>query len=165
MTRPNLSLACVLGVIAAAPSANAELLPNGVLNDEQTSIVYYPETGEVAIDAPASRELTSVYIESAAGIFTGESAQNLGGSFADLESDRDIAKSTFGSSFGSLSFGNVAQAGLSQDYLLRDLTVVGSLVAHGFGDNYLAEADLVYMHELLPGDADRNLRCDQLDFV
>ena len=99
-------------------------------------------TGEVSVDAPAGVELTSINIDSAAGIFTGESAQNLGGSF-DNDADSNIFKATFGSSFGSLSFGNVAQAGLSEEFVLGDLTVIGSLA--GGGD--LGNVDLVYVPE------------------
>ena len=68
--------------------------------------------------------------------------QNLGGSF-DNDADNNIFKATFGSSFGSLSFGNVAQAGLSEDFVLGDLTVVGSLA--GGGD--LGAVDLIYVPE------------------
>ena len=58
----------------------------GDRGDGQTSIVYYEATGEVSVNAPAGKELTSVNIESASGIFTGAPAQNLGGSF-DNDSD------------------------------------------------------------------------------
>ena len=64
------------------------------------------------------------------------------GSF-DNDADNNVFKATFGSSFGSLSFGNVAQAGLSADFLANDLTVVGSLA--GGGD--LGAVDLVYVPE------------------
>ena len=114
----------------------------GQLDDGQTSIVYNADSGEVAVDAPVGTELTSVNIESAAAIFTGDAAQNLGGSF-DNDSDTNIFKATFGSSFGSISFGQVAQAGLSEDLVLNDLTVVGSLA--GGGD--LGDVDLVYVPE------------------
>ncbi len=116
--------------------------PGGVAGDGQTSIIYNAETGEVAVDAPAGVELTSIKIDSASGIFTGEAAQSLGGSF-DNDSDSNIFKATFGSSFGSLSFGNVAQTGLSEAAVLSDLTVVGSLA--GGGD--LGAVDLVYVPE------------------
>jgi hypothetical protein len=116
--------------------------PGGETNDGQTSVVYNPTTGEVAVDAPSGVELTSINIESAAGIFTGDAAQNLGGSF-DNDADNNIFKATFGSSFGSISFGNVAQAGLSQDVLLNDLTVVGSLA----GGGALGDVDLIYVPE------------------
>ena len=96
----------------------------------------------MAVDAPAGIELTSINIDSAAGIFTGEAAQNLGGSF-DNDADNNIFKATFGSSFGSVSFGNVAQAGLSEEFMLGDLSVVGSLA--GGGD--LGNVDLVYVPE------------------
>ena len=120
----------------------AAVQPGGVEGDGQTSVVYNPNTGELAVDAPAGVELTSINIDSAAGFFTGESAQNLGGSF-DNDADNNIFKATFGSSFGSLSFGNVAQPGLSEDFVLNDLTVVGSLA--GGGD--LGNVDLIYVPE------------------
>ena len=120
----------------------AAIAKGGTPGDVQTSIVYNPNTGEVAVDAPAGKDLTSVNIESASGIFTGAPAQNLGGSF-DNDSDTNIFKATFGSSFGSLSFGNVAQPGLAQDLVAADLTVVGSLA--GGGD--LGAVDLIYVPE------------------
>ena len=89
---------------------------------------------------PAGKNLTSVNIESASSIFTGAPAQNLGGSF-DNDTDNNIFKATFGSSFGSLSFGNVAQPGLSEDLVAGDLTVVGSLA----GGGALGTVDLVYV--------------------
>jgi hypothetical protein len=120
----------------------AAVAPGGTPNDGQTSIIYNPATGEVGVDAPAGTELTSVNIDSAGAIFTGDAAANLGGSF-DNDADNNIFKATFGSSFGSLSFGNVAQAGLSQDFVLNDLTVIGSLA--GGGD--LGAVDLIYVPE------------------
>ncbi len=115
---------------------------NGMRGDAQTSIIYNAGTGEVAVDAPAGTNLTSVNIDSAGGVFTGAPAQNLGGSF-DNDSDTNIFKATFGSSFGSLSFGNVAQAGLSQQFVVNDLTVVGSLA----GGGALGNVDLIYIPE------------------
>jgi hypothetical protein len=122
--------------------AYAAVRPGGQENDGQTSIVYNPGTGEIAVDAPAGTELTSINIDSAARIFTGDAAVNLSGSF-DNDADNNIFKATFGSSFGSLSFGTVAQAGLSEDFVANDLTVVGSLAAGGD----LGEVDLVYVPE------------------
>jgi hypothetical protein len=96
----------------------------------------------VAVDAPAGSQLTSINIDSAGGVFTGAPAGNLGGSF-DNDSDTNIFKATFGSSFGSLSFGNVAQPGLSQAFVLNDLTAVGSLA----GGGALGPVDLIYVPE------------------
>jgi hypothetical protein len=115
---------------------------DGSANDGQTSVGYDPSTGEVFVDAPAGQQLTSINIDSAAGIFTGDAAQNLGGSF-DNDADNNVFKATFGDSFGSLSFGNVAQTGLTQEAILADLTVVGSL--SGGGD--LGNVDLIYVPE------------------
>jgi hypothetical protein len=114
----------------------------GAPGDGQTSLVYNAGSGEVSVDAPAGTELTSINIDSAAGIFTGEAAANLGGSF-DNDADGNIFKATFGGSFGSLSFGNVAQAGLSEDFVMGDLTVVGSLA----GGGELGAVDLIYVPE------------------
>ena len=105
-------------------------------------MIYNANTGEVAVDAPDGVELTSINIDSASGIFTGDAAQNLGGSF-DNDAYANIFKATFGSSYGSLSFGSVAQAGLSKQFVADDLTVVGSLA--GGGD--LGAVDLVYVPE------------------
>ncbi len=120
----------------------AALAPAGRQGDGQTSIIYDTSTGHVSVDAPAGTELTSINIDSAAGIFTGAPAQNLGGSF-DNDADNNIFKATFGSSFGSLSFGNVAQTGLLEQFVLDDLTVVGSLA----GGGALGDVDLVYVSE------------------
>ena len=114
----------------------------GQANDGQTSLGYDARTGEVWVDAPSGIELTSVNIDSATGLFTGNASQNLGGSF-DNDADTNIFKATFGGSFGSLSFGNVAQAGLSEAFIAGDLTVVGSLA--GGGD--LGNVDLIYVPE------------------
>jgi hypothetical protein len=118
----------------------AAVQPNGGAGDAQTSIVYNAISGELAVDAAAGTQLTSINIDSAAGIFTADAAQNLGGSF-DNDADNNLFKATFGSSFGSLSFGNVARAGLSEDFVLADLSVVGSLA----GGGALGDVDLVYI--------------------
>ena len=120
----------------------AAIEASGVQNDAQTSIRYDAATGEVSVDAPLGRELTSINIDSAAGVFTGDPAQNLGGSF-DNDADNNVFKATFGASFGSLSFGNVAPAGLSEAFLVDDLSIVGSLA--GGGD--LGDVDLIYVPE------------------
>ncbi len=120
----------------------AAIKDGGSVGDARTSVVYNPATGEVSVDSPAGTELTSINIDSAAAIFSGEPAQNLGGSF-DNDADNNIFKATFGSSFGSLSFGTIAQSGLSQAFVINDLTVIGSLA--GGGD--LGQVDLVYVPE------------------
>ncbi len=120
----------------------AAVAPNGRQGDGQTSVIYNGGTGEIAVDAPAGVALTSINIDSAAGIFTGAPAQNLGGSF-DNDADNNIFKATFGSSFGSISFGRVATVGLTQESLLGDLTVVGSLA----GGGALGNVDLIYVPE------------------
>jgi hypothetical protein len=118
----------------------AAIRKGGARADGQTSVIYDANSGQVAVDAPAAASLTSINIDSAAGIFTGDPAANLGGSF-DNDADKNIFKATFGSSFGSISFGNVAQGGLSEDFVANDLTVVGSLA----GGGALGDVDLIYV--------------------
>ena len=64
------------------------------------------------------------------------------GSF-DTASDDNIFKATFGSSFGSLSFGAVAQTELSAEFVIDDLTAIGSLE----GGGGLGDVDLIYVPE------------------
>ena len=128
------------GVYLTGPYA--AVTPGGIAGDTQTSLIYDPRTGELSVDAPAGTELTSINIDSATGVFTGDAAGELGGSF-DNDRDTNIFKATFGSSFGSVSFGNVAQTGLSKEFLLGDLTVVGSLA----GGGGLGNVDLIYVPE------------------
>jgi hypothetical protein len=129
-----------------AGGAMAALAPGGTRNDGQTSLLYDAATGELQVDAPVGTELTSINIDSAAGIFTGQAALNLGGSF-DNDADINVFKATFGSSFGSLSFGNVSQPGLTEEFLVNDLTVIGSLQDGGA----LGDVDLVYIPIPEPG--------------
>jgi hypothetical protein len=118
----------------------------GETGDGQTSVGYDVATGELWVDGPAATQLSSISVSSAAGVFTGDPAQNLGGSF-DNDSDDNVFKATFGTSFGSLSFGNVAPPGLAKEFLLNDLTVIGSLQ----GGGGLGEVDLIYVPEPAAG--------------
>jgi hypothetical protein len=137
-----------LDVVAALSGANylngpyAAGLHGENAENSSPSVVYDSATGEIAINSPVHAEFTSINIESAAGIFAGDDALNLGGSF-DNDSDNNLFKATFGSSFSSLSFGRVARSGLSEDMLLNDLTVIGSL-ADGSG---LGDVQLIYVPE------------------
>ena len=89
-----------LDIIAAQLAATyltgpyAAVQANGAIGDGQTSVIYNAGTGELAVDAPAGVELTSINIDSASGIFTGATAQSLGGSF-DNDADGNIFKATF----------------------------------------------------------------------
>ena len=109
--------------------------------DGNATLIYDAGTGQLAVEVPGT-ELSSLNIQSAASIFTGDPAENLGGDF-DNDSDDNIFKATFGGSFGSLSFGNVAQAGLSEQFVIDDLTVDGSLA----GGGTIGAVDLRYIPE------------------
>ena len=59
------------------------------------------------------------------------------------KAERELFKATFGGGFGAISFGQVAESGLSEELLLSDLTVIGSLA----GGGTLGEVDLIYVPE------------------
>ena len=115
---------------------------DGQLEDSQTSIVYDANTGELSVDAPAGKQLTSINITSSDSRFVGAKPTVLDGAFDNFAAD-NIFKATFGGSFGSISFGNVLAAGIPQPTLVADLSAVGSLA--GGGD--LGDVDLVYIPE------------------
>ena len=111
-------------------------------DDDAATIWYSPMTGDVSIEVHGGT-LTSINIDSSAGVFVNhENAQNLDGSF-DNHSDGNIFKATFGSSFGSLSFGQIAEAGLSNRFCQNDLSVIGSWA----GGGALTKVDGCYMPE------------------
>jgi hypothetical protein len=130
------------GIYASCP-LNA-LEPSASTLAEPVSIVYRAATGDVELNA-AGRSLSSIHLASASGIFTGAAPQNLGGAF-DVDSDAGIFKATFGSSFGSLTFGTIAEPGLSEKFLLGDLTASGSLL----GGGSLGAVELIYVPEPSP---------------
>ena len=121
----------------------AALAPgDGTIGDGQTSLVYNAGTGELSVDAPAGTDLTSINITSDGSKFIGDKPAALDGAFDNFAGD-NIFKATFGSMFGSISFGNVLAPGISADELKADLTAVGSLA--GGGD--LGDVDLVWIPE------------------
>ena len=115
---------------------------DGVVGDDQTSLVYDTGSGELSVDAPAGKELTSINITSAGAKFIGDKPAALDGAFDNFAAD-NVFKATFGGSFGSITFGNVLPAGLGEDEVSADLSAVGSLA--GGGD--LGDVDLVYIPE------------------
>jgi hypothetical protein len=120
----------------------AALAGPGEEGDGQTSLVYNADTGELSVDPPADKNLTSINIDSAGGKFIGEKPPVLDGSFDNFDSG-NIFKATFGDEFGAVSFGNVLPVRLSEQEVIDDLTAVGSLA--GGGD--LGDVDLVYIPE------------------
>ena len=122
--------------------------PYGAIQDDsaeyeaQTTLVYKADTGELSVDAPSGKELTSINVTSASGRFIGAKPAVLDGAFDNFAAD-NLFKATFGGTFGSISFGNVLPSNIAQSDLADDLSAVGSL--SGGGD--LGEIDLVYVPE------------------
>ena len=129
------------GIYLTGPYAALADAP-GSTGDTQTSLVYNRATGELRVDAPAGKELTSINISSETGLFQGEKPAALDGAFDNFAAD-NLFKATFGSSFGSIEFGTVLAPEIARETLLADLSAVGSL--SGGGD--LGDVDLVYIPE------------------
>lgn len=139
------ALVLVLALVVAVPTyaGSFSALAPGDVTASDIAVVYNAGTGVVGVQAPADTPLTSFNIASASSIFTGAGPkENLDGSFDNWSAD-NVFKATFGGNFGSLSFGALAQPGLSADMLLADLTVVGS--KDGGGD--LGDVKLQYVPE------------------
>ena len=104
--------------------------------------MYDATTGELSVDPPGGKELTSINITSAGSKFIGDKPAVLDGAFDNFAGD-NIFKATFGGSFGEITFGNVLPAGLPSGEVVADLSAVGSLA--GGGD--LGDVDLIYIPE------------------
>ena len=90
--------------IIAALNANvylmgpyAALAVSGSQGDEQTSLVYNHGTGELSVDAPAGRELTSINVTSEGSRFLGDRPATLDGAFDNFDAG-NVFKATFGGS-------------------------------------------------------------------
>jgi hypothetical protein len=119
----------------------AALAPDGLPQDDRTSLVYDANTGEVSIDAPRDRLLSWIALSSTRQIFDNASGTNLDGRM-DSDTDGYIFKKDFEGAFGSLSFGNIARPGLSELDILRDLSAIVSL--YGENDEFNG-IDLIYI--------------------
>jgi len=124
--------------------------PKGqTVREKSVTVGYDSRTGEMFLTGGGDRTaLTSVKIESAAGVFRGEAPQHLHGAFDHADQNR-LFKATFGGSFDSLSFGRVALAGLTEEFLRSDVSVEGSLAGGGrFGDvnvHYVPEPSVLLL--------------------
>lgn len=137
----------------------AELLPHGLLQDDRASLVYDPSTGTLTMDPPLGADFTFLLIESSTGILTGEIAPNLNPVWSH---DHSHINTGWWWSKGAIEFGNVAATGLSHGFVTSDLSVLGSLLGRGGG---LGPVDLIYVHDLSPGDANQDYTFDQRDIV
>ncbi len=116
-------------------SAEAETTSVTIEIGDGVFVIYNPVTGELRTDSDLG--ITSLEIKSESGIFTGSPALNLGGPF-DIDTDVKIFKLSE-SGFQDLTFGNVAQKGLSEEFVRRDLKIAGS---HVRPSDWPADSDL-----------------------
>ena len=125
-----LDIVAALGDGAYLTGSYESTTPDTQVGAAEPSVGYDAASGEVWVEVPIGVEITSINIESKSGIFTGDPASWLDGAF-DNDSDTNIFKATFGGSFTTVSFGNVARTNLTQDFLQNDLTVSGSQAGGG----------------------------------
>ena len=115
--------------------------PSPSTHDLSFSIGYDAGTGRTWIETPDDAELTSIDLRSNSGILGHGEPQFLDGVF-DNASPHNIFKATFGGSFSDVDFGSVAEPGLAEAFVLRDLSATASLAAGGershFELNYIA---------------------------
>ncbi len=129
-------LAADIPLVSASGVLSSPLEAEGEAGDVELSIgsgafiIYNSNTGVMRLST--TTPVTSLEIVSASGIFTGQAALNLGGPF-DVDNDFKIFKLTqnFNNQgqplgFNSLTFGQVAQTGLSEAFIRNDLTISGS---------------------------------------
>ena len=134
-------------IIAAVRSATYLTGPYSAIRVDHESAVgrvsigYRAETGEMWLETGGD-ELSAINISSSTGVFTAQVAENFGGIF-DIDSDSTIFKATFGGSFGSIHFGEIARPGLSRDFLINDITVA-ALTTDG---DELGKTGLIYVPE------------------
>ena len=141
MTPGNLISGIFVLVLVANNTAIAELLPNGNLDDENISIVYNAQTGEIGVDT-GGRFIGQINVRSESEIFfTGPRPEAMFNCLCFL-TERSIYKER--SEFMSESYGPLLPKGLTEPFLLQDLTVFGRgpiLRPTEFGP----EVDLVYI--------------------
>jgi cyclophilin family peptidyl-prolyl cis-trans isomerase len=127
-----------------ATSAEAEPGDISIQIGQDTFVIYNSNSGKVSLDSDV--DLGTLELNSKSGIFTGNSALNLGGQF-DVDTDTKIFKlSTDG--FGSLTFGNVAKTGLTEAQLVEDLRIAGSGVPGPTGIVYSSDDVLITLQAL-----------------
>jgi hypothetical protein len=103
-----------------APGRAGRVCTRGYEDDQMASLVYDANTGQLKIDAAEDEEINSLTLESHAGIITGQVL----GDFAVVEAS--IFKVTFRGQLSGVSLGNIMEPGLTEAFLLDDLTVAGT---------------------------------------
>ena len=115
---------------------------NAEPDNHRTTLVYDATNGEVSLEVEENASIDAILIESDSGIFISNTAENLGG-----EDDVYNANSVFkfsADAFESFSFGNIAEPGLSKEFLLNDLT---SLAFKHPGQSVAGPISLAYVPE------------------
>lgn len=121
-------------------SFSGAVAPNGGLGQvllytsKAMRVLHYDsQTGAMSLDVPVGADgeprLTSVVIDSASGIFTGERPDALDGAFDVFRADRVFKMDVVGMDIVNL--GKAASSGLDASTLEKDLCIAGSVIGGG----------------------------------
>lgn len=150
------TFAIALCVVALAVSTSSAATTLGAQNDGKTSLAYDPANGNFTLQAD-SQAIGLFQIVSASSIFTGSATLPAGGLGLDVNtaSEKSWAALPAAAVATTHNLGNIAAPGLTQAFLLGDLTIVGS---GGLGTAN-REFDLVYLGQaaVAPVVVDANL--------
>ena len=115
------------GPYASTSDGDSGSLDQTVLapGENNVTVTYDADTGNLSVDAPRVRELTSIHLQSADGSFGGGRPAVLDGTFDSMDQS-GIFKATFGGSFESVEFGELLPTQRSADELLADLSLQGT---------------------------------------
>lgn len=142
----------MLRSVAAGCLACATLLASGdQAAAEVARAVYDSTTGNITLFAPADGSVTSFFLESSSGIFSGDPMNVAPGAVGNpFNVDTDFEVSQFDNSFGetplftapSFDLGNIAISGLTLEFLNEDITTFTYTIVDG-GDVFNGQLSVV----------------------
>ncbi len=119
-------------LLEASPHFNADapvaVLASVATDAGEAQVIYDANTGEVRISPGDKVGLDSFILASASGVFTGEDMELPGSTIFVTDKDTLVALNFFAPGLtGEVSLGNIMAAGLSEAFLLGDLTLLGGI--------------------------------------
>ena len=122
-----LSLSGLTSPVSLTGGSTTNVATAGQAGDNNPDIIYDPATGDIKISPDGVNGINSIVLQSVAGIFTGSPPTFPGSSFFTTDSDKEVSQTFFQPAMTNAPFdmGNIAQTGLSQSFLLGDLTMTG----------------------------------------
>ena len=134
-------VALTIALVAVSSTMVQAAIPGGgVVGDENISVVYDPADGSMSIDA-AGKMVSTFELVSDTGVLTGATPALVAPPFDVHTPVKFFILKTDG--IGDTDLGQLATAGLTEEMLMGDLTLNGSILPSG----NLGNADLAYVPE------------------